>query len=93
MCEKTCENCGTINTLGCSAHRAEDCGTDMKEWTPQSDMTYQKAVEIINNLPGFFVEERFEEIYVPLAFVLETYTDDIKEAFFFLQCNYGYVLN
>ena len=33
--EKTCENCGTRLTLGCSWYRAEDCGDEMKEWTPE----------------------------------------------------------
>lgn len=33
--EKTCENCGTRILLGCSAYRAEDCGPEFKEWSPQ----------------------------------------------------------
>lgn len=33
--KKTCENCGTRLTLGCSWYRAEDCGVEMKEWASE----------------------------------------------------------
>lgn len=31
--EKSCDNCCTKDTTGCSWHTAEDCGTDYKLWT------------------------------------------------------------
>lgn len=43
--EKTCENCGTRLTLGCSWYRAEDCGEEMKEWTPESAKNTQQPLQ------------------------------------------------
>jgi hypothetical protein len=33
MEDKSCENCNTKNTTGCSAYTAEDCGPNHELWT------------------------------------------------------------